>query len=191
MLSLAVPADAQRFRRAPSAGARTLADGWRLFTDNVGFVSRTLRHLGVGDADLEDVCQEVFLIAHKRRESFEGRASIKTWLYRICWNTAANHRRSHAKTQLRSQPLDVEPGVAAPQEAQLHRQRARDQLAALLDLLDDDKRAVFVLYEIEQLSMREVSEALGCPLQTGYSRLKAAHKIVKEAASRMRKGTDA
>jgi RNA polymerase sigma-70 factor (ECF subfamily) len=67
------------------------------------------------------------------------------------------------------------------QEEQVHRARARDRLAALLDGLDDDKRAVFVLYEIEQLSMREVSDVLRCPLQTCYSRLKAAHKIIREA----------
>lgn len=185
VFALAMPADARPIRGKPQAVAHDEAEAWRLFTDNVGFVSRTLRYLGVGDSELEDVAQEVFLIAHQRRSEFEGRAAIRTWLYRICWNTAANHRRKLARARERNEPLSSEPAVEATQERELSRRRARDQLSALLDLLDDDKRAVFVLYEIEQLSMREVAEVVGCPLQTGYSRLKSAHRIVKEAAAKM------
>ena len=66
----------------------------------------------------------------------------------------------------------------------LERTRARALLDELLDTLDDDKRQVFVLYEIEELPMREVIEIVGCPLQTGYSRLHAARKQLKQAAKR-------
>ena len=66
------------------------------------------------------------------------------------------------------------------------RSEARQLLASLLDVLDSDKRAVFVLYEIEELSMKEVAEAVGCPLQTAYSRLHAARKLILEAAERAR-----
>ena len=55
-----------------------------------------------------------------------------------------------------------------------------DRLLASLDRLDEDKREAFVLFEIEELPLREVAEALGCPLQTAYSRLQAARARVRE-----------
>ncbi len=66
--------------------------------------------------------------------------------------------------------------------------QARVVLDRILDELDDDKRAVFVLYEIEELSMAEVADALGCPLQTAYSRLHAARKLVESAVERAKTG---
>jgi len=64
------------------------------------------------------------------------------------------------------------------QEEHLQRQEARRRLLAALDQLDGDKREVFVLYEIEQRPMKEVAEALGCPVQTAYYRLHAARERV-------------
>ena len=63
----------------------------------------------------------------------------------------------------------------------LRRRRALTALHAALDRLDEDKRAVFVLFEIEQLSMREVADAVGCPVQTAYARLYAARALVTQA----------
>lgn len=147
------------------------------FTEHVQYVARALRHFGVAAPDLEDECQEVFVVALRKLAAFEGRASMRTWLYRIAWKTAANYRRRARPPE----PLVCDPAVAAEQEHQLGHARARDRLASILDRLDDDRRAVFVLYEIEQLSMREVCEVLGCPLQTGYSRLKVAREQVTTA----------
>jgi RNA polymerase sigma-70 factor (ECF subfamily) len=72
--------------------------------------------------------------------------------------------------------------VPATQDTDYARAEARLMLETILNLLDEDKRAVFVLYEIEGLAMREVAEVVGCPLQTAYSRLQAARKLVLEAA---------
>jgi RNA polymerase sigma-70 factor (ECF subfamily) len=74
-----------------------------------------------------------------------------------------------------------EQGVDPPQEDEVERRRALALLDGALDQLDDDKRAVFVLFELEQVPMVEVAEAVGCPLQTAYSRLHAARKIVEGA----------
>jgi RNA polymerase sigma-70 factor (ECF subfamily) len=149
----------------------------QVFSEHVQYVARALRHFGVASRDLEDECQEVFLVALRKLADFEGRASVRTWLYRIAWKTAANYRR-------RARPpesLACEPAVAADQERELGHARALDRLAEILGALDDDRRAVFVLYEIEELSMREVCEVVGCPLQTGYSRLKIARERVAAA----------
>lgn len=73
-------------------------------------------------------------------------------------------------------------------DREMQKRRAREQLDRLLDTLDDRRRAVFVLYEIEQLRMREVAEVLGEPLQTCYSRLHQARRDLKQAARHMEAG---
>ena len=71
------------------------------------------------------------------------------------------------------------------------RRESLELLGRILDQLDDDKRAVFVLYEIEELTMKDVADAVGCPLQTAYSRLHAARRLVSEALADLerRRGT--
>jgi RNA polymerase sigma-70 factor (ECF subfamily) len=143
---------------------------------------RTLRHLGVAPSDVEDVCQDVFVTVHRKLDGFEGRSSLRTWLYGICLRVAWDYRRrAHIRREM---PVAEPPHrVAEPaQEQGLEQQDTQRLLQVLLERLDEDKRAVFVLYELEELPMKEVAEALGCPLQTAYSRLHAARRIVVEAA---------
>jgi RNA polymerase sigma-70 factor (ECF subfamily) len=176
---------AERPELAHEVAPRVSIDRASVFAHNVQFVARTLRHFGVPDADLEDVCQEVFLVVYRRLVEFEGRAALRTWIYEICWRTAQAHRRRLGRDAQRNEPLAGEPHVDPQQPAELERVRMRERLRALLDELDDDKRAVFVLYEIEELSLREVAEIVGSPLQTVYSRLKAARAVVRETATRL------
>lgn len=171
------------------AGGVPAADGpvpslREVFDEYAPFVWRTVRHFGVRDADLEDVCQEVFVAVHRKLESFEGRSTLRTWLYGICMRTASDYRRrAHVRREravAELPPVSIEP----EQLDELERAQSRQLLQQLLDELDEDKRAVFVLYELEELGMKEVAAILGCPVQTAYSRLHAARKIVLEAAAR-------
>jgi len=159
-----------------------------IFDEHASFVWRTLRHLGVHDADIEDVCQEVFVTVHRKLAGFEWRSTLRTWLYGICLRVASDYRRrAHVRREL---PV-AEPAAGAQAATQLEdlaRVQARKQLLAILERLDADKRAVFVLYELEELGMKEVSEIVGCPLQTAYSRLHAARKVVLEAIRRLQPG---
>jgi RNA polymerase sigma-70 factor (ECF subfamily) len=163
---------------APSRPAFT-----EIYREHATFVWRTLRRLGVRPADLEDVCQEAFVVVHRRVDGFDGQAT-KSWLFAIAQRVAADYRkRAYVR---RERPHAAVPETAAPptQHDQLERQRARDFLQQALDQLDDDKRAVFVLYELEQMPMAEVARAVSCPLQTAYSRLHAARKYVRECLAR-------
>lgn len=148
------------------------------------FVMRSLRNLGVAPADVEDVCQEVFMVVHGRLADLDGDDRLRTWIYRVARNTAANYRRAKRRRGGPRMPLQTEPSVEPAQERAVVRKRASQRLALLLDELDDGPREIFVLYEIEQLSMREACEVVGCPLQTGYSRLKAARRKMMQAAAR-------
>ena len=168
--------------RQASPEVPTLAE---IFRQHAPFVWRGLRRLGVPECDVEDICQEVFVVVHRKLGDFEGRSSLKTWIYGICARTASDYRRSGRVR--REVVTDAVPD--APQEGgsaydAVALRQARATLDAILDELDDDKRSVFVLYEIEELTMAEVAEALGCPLQTAYSRLHAARKVVEAGVAR-------
>jgi RNA polymerase sigma-70 factor (ECF subfamily) len=156
-----------------------------LFREHAPYVWRVLRRLGVREADIEDVCQEVFVVVHRKLGDFAGRSSVKTWIYGIAVRTASDYRRraGHRREVATDTPPE-ELSRDDPHDALVAR-RARTTLDALLAQLDEDKRAVFVLYEIEELSMADVAEALGCPLQTAYSRLHAARARMTESAQRL------
>ena len=150
-----------------------------VFKEHGRFVWRTLIHLGIPERDAPDVSQEVFVVVHKKLGGFEGRSKLKTWIYGICVRTASDYRRRAVR---REEPTAAPlSGATEHPDELLLRRRALMNLHAALGRLDEDKRAVFVLFEIEQLSMREVAEAVGCPLQTAYARLYAARALVTQA----------
>ena len=155
-----------------------------VFREHAAYAWRVLRRLGVHESDVEDVCQEVFVVIHRRLAEFEGRSSVRTWVYGICVRAASDYRkRAHRRRELVTDAPPEQESKEDPHQALATRQ-ARTRLDAILAELDDEKRAVFVLYEIESLPMNEVAEAVGCPLQTAYSRLHAARAMVTAAARR-------
>jgi RNA polymerase sigma-70 factor, ECF subfamily len=156
-----------------------------VFQRHLGFVWRVLRSLGAPQADLDDLCQEVFVIVHRRLGEFEGRSSLSSWIYAICWRVWQDQRRRAYRRRERttSSPPD---GIAAytPGDVVAHDEEVA-LLSGILDRLDPDKRAVFVLYEIEELGMKEIATALACPLQTAYTRLHAARDQVRREWRRL------
>ena len=157
-----------------------------LFRELAPFVWRALRRLGVADRDVDDMCQEVFVVIHRKLPEFEGRSSIRTWVYGICVRTASDYRnRARVKRETLPDEMPEQQSLSDAHE-DLARHQARALLDRVLDELDQDKRAVFVLYEIEELSMNDVAEAVSCPVQTAYSRLHAARKLVQDGIERVR-----
>ena len=153
----------------------------QVFDEHARYIWRTLRHLGVPEADIPDLCQEVFLTVHRKLASFEGRSSLRTWLYGICIRVASERRRRayvrHERPASESTSPEASPSESGP-DARLE-QRATVQ--RLLSVLDEDKRLVVVLYEIEGFSMKEVAEIVDCPVQTAYSRLHAGRELMLAA----------
>lgn len=157
------------------------------------FVWRSVRRLGVNEAAVDDVVQETFLVVHRRLAEFEGRSSINTWLFGILIRVARDHRR-HVRRKA-PHTLHVEASVdpetltaradQSPHENAM-KTEAVQTLHAILDELDDDKREVFILAELEQLTAPEIAEALSLNLNTTYSRLRAARQEFDEAVARTR-----
>jgi RNA polymerase sigma-70 factor, ECF subfamily len=159
-----------------------------IFDEHARYVIRTLRHLGIAEADVEDVAQEVFVTVHRKLAEFEGRAKLRTWLYAICLRVASDHRRRAYVVRERATdnpPIDTGERSGSEPDTSVE---SRAFVRHLLGGLDEDKRTVLVLYEIEGLTMREVAEVVGCPLQTAYSRLHAARDLLQVAIERAKGG---
>lgn len=151
------------------------------------FVWRSARRMGVAEAAVDDVVQEVFLVAHRRLGDFEGRSSVKTWLFSILLRVVSDYRRTlRRKGGLASLPEELRADDAECPAERTEQREAVRLLHALLATLDDDKRAVFVLAELEQLTAPEIAEALGVNLNTVYSRLRAARRDFEKALERHR-----
>lgn len=156
----------------------------QIFKEQGAFVLRLLRRLGVPDSDLDDVVQDVFLIVHRSLDRYEERNHLRAWLYRIAVREASRHRRARPP-QATVALEDLTAATSAGPEERAQQNETRADFERLLSVLDEERRAVFVLYEVEELSMEEVVEVVGCPLATGYSRLRSARKLVLAAAKRL------
>ena len=157
-----------------------------LFDSYAAFVWRTLKYQSVAERDLDDVSQEVFLVIFRKLPEFEPRGSIRAWIYGISIRVAADYRKRarHRHEVLVPEAPDgaIEPVAAA----ELERSADRERLTAMIQRLDEDKRAVLVLHEIENLPMNEVALVVQCPLKTAYSRLAAARKQMLVMISKSR-----
>jgi RNA polymerase sigma-70 factor (ECF subfamily) len=153
----------------------------RIYEEHFSFVWRSLRYLGIPPASLDDAAQDVFVVVHRRLDEFAGRSSVRTWLFGIAHMVAlALLRRERKKGG--HQPLSLElPSPIEGPDARFETAEAVRWLDAFLATLDDDKRAVFVLAELEQMTAPEISEALGVKLNTVYSRLRHARQALEQA----------
>lgn len=171
---------------APRLETRTFE---QVYDELFPFVWRVARRLGTAESALDDVCQETFLVVHRRLSEFEQRSSLKTWVYGILHHVVQGHKR----TQARKSPghradaaIDLESlaGTArGPDEAASDAQSTRIA-HAMLAQLDDDKRSVFVLVELEGLSVPEVADATGLNVNTIYARLRAARSEFSATVAR-------
>jgi RNA polymerase sigma-70 factor (ECF subfamily) len=175
------------FELAPHSTAATQLDVVAIHDRHADFVWLTLQRLGVRDPDVEDLLQEVFVVVHRRLLSFDGSARITTWLFSICVRVAAAHRRRACRRL--EHPMAQVPDQAAPEEANPERatatRQARELLQAALDRMDLERRAIFVMFELDEVSCDEIAEMLSIPVGTVYSRLHAARKEFQKALSRV------
>ena len=157
-----------------------------IYKRHADFVWRTLRRLGVPDAEVRDAVQDVFLTVHASLGQFEGRSSIATWIFTICRSVARERRRRERQSRRLMSDVAVEEEIdlrADVGRAVEHNQRLA-MLEEILSGLEVEQRNVFILFEIEMLPGKEVAEALSIPLGTVYSRLQLARRSFRQALTR-------
>ena len=162
-----------------------------LYDENVAFVHRGVRRLGVHEGAVEDVVQEVFLTAYRRHGSFREESSLRTWLFGIVIRVVRLHRRTTFRAGLHG-VIDRGSGAAAESVADTKTSRPDEaaetkdawrMLQRVLDQLDEEKREVFVLAELEELPVPAIADLLGLKLNTAYSRLRLARAAFETALS--------
>ncbi len=150
-----------------------------------GSVWRVLRRLGVLDSQLEDATQDVFLVVHRKLGRFEPRVPVRAWVFAIAVRVASDYRRRARRRPAEPLPETMADGAPDPHERTVLRASVR-LLHQLLGELDAKQRAVFVLAELEQLSVPEIAQVLRVNVNTAYSRLRAARKRFEQALERFR-----
>lgn len=149
---------------SPSPGFEAVY--WEYFP----FVWRCLLALGVTRSGLDDAAQDVFVIVHRKLPTFRGDSTMRTWIYSIVRNVAANHRRS-ARRKGPLVEVDTELPSDAPTPHDLvESRRASDLVQAFMRSLDESKRELFMLVALEEMSIAEAAGALSMPLNTAYTR---------------------
>ncbi len=155
------------------------ASAWRdLYAAHFEFVYRTAWRLGADAAEVEDICQEVFVVAFRKLSSFvEGRFS--TWLYRVVANLVAyRHRQRRFREALRRlwrREPQVEAELVRPDRA-VEVMQDKVVVDAVLRRMSAPKREVLVLFELEGMTGEQIAELCGCKLQTVWSRLHYARQ---------------
>jgi RNA polymerase sigma-70 factor (ECF subfamily) len=149
------------------------------------FVWASVRRLGVGSDSLDDVVQEVFIVIHSRLHTLEQPDSLRSWIYGVVRRTVSSYRRSQ-RTKLERESSLAAPSISSEPTPLELTERAGELrlLMKLLSGLDDAKREVFLLVELDELTVPEAAEALGIPLNTAYSRLRAARLAFEAALAR-------
>jgi RNA polymerase sigma-70 factor (ECF subfamily) len=152
-----------------------------VFRQHFDFVWRALRSFGVAEAGLDDAVQDVFISVHRRLPDFEARSSLRTWIYSIAYHTAQNHRRG-AQRREAFQSLDPDlPSVDPTPGDRAATAQAGRFVLDFLDRLPRERRDVFVLCVLEELSAPDVADILQIKINTVYSRLRLARADFRQA----------
>ncbi|WP_224368918.1 RNA polymerase sigma factor [Hyalangium versicolor] len=152
------------------------------YRQHLSFVYRSLERLGIPPADLEDLAHDVFMVAHQRWDSFDRSSPVRPWLFGIAVKVASGAQ--HRAWRTREVPTETYPEMADRHplpDALAERAQQQRKLLRALDTLDMDRRAIFVLHDLQGVAVPEAAHALGIPLNTAYSRLRAARLQVAEA----------
>ncbi|HEV8547545.1 MAG TPA: sigma-70 family RNA polymerase sigma factor [Polyangiaceae bacterium] len=169
----------------------------QVYAQHFRYVWRCLRALGVRDVALDDAVHDVFLVVQQKLSHFDGQVAVTTWLYAIALRVARRARATARKDAWRLASAADETGgdaaLVTPDALALsdHPERALERGERLslarraLDRLDDDKREAFVLSQVEQMSAPEIVEITGLPLNTVYSRVRAARLAFQAEVARL------
>jgi RNA polymerase sigma-70 factor (ECF subfamily) len=159
-----------------------------LCTRYFDFVWRCARAFGAKSEEIDDVVQDVFLVVQRRHADLKEERLARSWIYGITRRVVSSQRRRRRESDSRAAP-DVD-SLRSPDRSPLAAAEHSLEIRVLynvLDGLDGRKREVFVLSEILEMSGREIAETLGVPMNTVYSRLRAAREEFDAAAQRQRR----
>ncbi len=156
-----------------------------MYRQEVSSVYAFLYRLGAPKSELPDLTHDVFTLAIGKWNSFDRARPVRPWLLGIAWRVASEWRAKKKPELVEALP---EQEAEAGPDASLEAKDAQKLVQRGLSKLDETKRAAFVLHELQGLSVNEVADAMAAPLQTTYSRLRAAREELAVAVRRIQRG---
>ncbi len=158
-----------------------------VFESEYGYVRSSVARMGIRPADVPDVVHDVFVVVHEKLGEFDTTRPVRPWLFGIAFRVAVGVKRKmgYFAEQLNGdESANALPSREPSPEDSMNDKQRREILSEAMDLLDDDKRAVFVLHDLDGTSMPMVAEALEVPLNTAYSRLRLAREVLRARLAR-------
>jgi len=192
MTALSAAADPKA--EAPPASRETAAvlPSFRsIYEEYFDFVWTCTRRMGVPMEAVDDVVQEIFVVVHTRMGTIERPASLRSWIYGVVRRTVSTYHRSRRARSATESAEPFDDGANPMQPSPLDLAVLSEELQLLWRLLAELgplKREVFVLAELEEMTMPEIAEAIGVALNTAYSRLRVARQEFDGAFSRYAAG---
>ncbi len=178
--------DEPRGAHGAAEGADQASDCFPVYRRELNYLIGSLRRLGVPDSDVEDVLHEVFLVMLRRWDQYDQARPLRPWLFGIAFRVASGYRRRNSREVPSDSYEAVDLGVG-PYDAVASMQDRRLLLKALLQI-PIERRAVLIMREVDEVTMRDIAEQLSIPLFTAYSRLRKARRELDAALSALRKG---
>jgi RNA polymerase sigma-70 factor (ECF subfamily) len=165
--------------RAPAGGTRERA--WRaLYDTHFDRVYRLACRFGVRDADVEDVTQRIFMVAHERMQEVDDIRDVGAWIRGIGVRVISDYHRfwrlRRLKQWLLAEPAPQETAAPFGPERDASRGQTQVRVAEVLRAMSDKLRVVLVLLEIEKCTPSEVSALVGVPVNTVRSRGRLARE---------------
>lgn len=152
-----------------------------LYRREFDYVARSLRRLGAHPSDVKDLCHEVFLDVHRKLPVWDRTRPVRPWLFGFAFRAVADLKgRAHQRREVSGMELSSVPGPADP-HSQAEASQARRLVLEVLESLPEERRAAFIMHELDGASAPEIADALGAPLNTIYSRLRVARAEVTTA----------
>ena len=187
---MATPATTGPRAETPTASRETpavLPSFRAIYDDYFDFVWTSTRRLGVPVDAVDDVVQEIFVVVNARMNTVERPASLRSWIYGVVRRTVSTYHRARRVRGASESHDPFEDGASPMQPSPLDLAVLSDEIRLLWHLLGELgslKREVFVLAELEEMTVPEIAEAIGVPLNTAYSRLRVAREEFDEALAR-------
>jgi RNA polymerase sigma-70 factor (ECF subfamily) len=183
---LSVLGDADESRGPLPSSVPPFQQIYRIYFD---FVWSLAMRFGTEPSAMDDLVQEVFVVIHAKLHTLQKPDALRSWIYSIVRRTVSHHRRARRNQAITSLAAGIEEGVPSTDPTPFeHTERNADLqlLASMLAELDEPKRELFALVELDELTVPEAAEALEIPLNTAYSRLRAARQAFESALARQR-----
>jgi RNA polymerase sigma-70 factor (ECF subfamily) len=171
--------------RAAQARTGMAADFTSVFAEQLGYVVRSLRRLGVPERDLEDVAHDTFIVVHRKLPEYDTSRPLRPFLFGIAYRVASDYRRRARHRYERLVDPPTPPHAASSPEQALDVAQHQRLVIAALQGLDPERCAVFVMMDIDGHAAPEVATALAIPLNTVYSRLRIARGEFAAAVQRL------